>query len=564
MTHLPNAHPLLANTRRSRWFWLGASLLVAIAYSSLVLQRAFRAEYVVQDDARQHLFWMQRFFDPELFANDLIADYFQSVAPWGFTTFYRLFAALGMDPLLLSKLLPPVLALAATGFGFGVAMQFLPVPIGGFFVAILLNLVFWSHDDLASATPRAFMIPLFLAFLYTLLRRHWGCWLAIALMGLFYPQYALVCGGVLAFSLVQWQKGRLGLTHHRADWVFLGIGLGIAVSVLLPYLLADNPYGPALTAADVLDDPEFLGDGRGRFFLDDVTMFWLSGHRSGLFPTFKPPLMGLGVFLPLLLWKLPTPLVRQVKHLGLLLRIVAAALVLFFAAHALLFRLHLPSRYTGYTLRFVLCFAAAIALTLLLDTGLRWLPRAQVRWLPAMVLLGGIGAIAASVWFYPRYITPFPADEFRVGQAPAVYEFFAQQPKDIVIASLEDEADFIPVFSGRSILFGREYAIPYHKAYGQQMRQRATDLIRAQYTRDPALLRATIDRYSIDFWLISRTTFRPGTLQALKFRQYPEALAEAQTNLQTAKPILARRANRCQVLQAEAWTVLDAVCLRGR
>lgn len=564
MTHQPNAHLLLANTRRSRWFWLGASLLVAIAYSSLVLQRAFRAEYVVQDDARQHLFWMQRFLDPDLFANDLIADYFQSVAPWGFTIFYRLFAAVGIDPLLLSKLLPPVLALVATGFGFGVAMQFLPAPIGGFFAAVLLNLVFWSHDDLASATPRAFMIPLFLAFLYTLLRRHWGCWLAIALMGLFYPQYALVCGGVLAFSLVQWQKGRLALTHRRADWVFLGIGLGITVATLLPYLLAANPYGPALTAADVLDDPEFLGDGRGRFFLDDATMFWLSGHRSGLFPTFKPPLMGLGVFLPLLLWKLPTPLVRQVKHLGLLLRIVAAALVLFVAAHALLFRLHLPSRYTGYTLRFVLCFAAAIALTLFLDAGLRWLHGAQVRWLPAVVLLGGIGAIAASVWFYPRYITPFPADEFRVGRAPALYKFFAQQPKDIVIASLEDEADFIPVFSGRSILFGREYAIPYHKAYGQQMRQRAIDLIRAQYTLDPALLRATIDRYSIDFWLISRATFRPGTLQALKFRQYPEALTEAQANLQTAKPILARRINRCQVLQAEEWTVLDAACLRGR
>ncbi|MFQ3637262.1 MAG: hypothetical protein SNJ57_15675, partial [Cyanobacteriota bacterium] len=215
-------------------------------------------------------------------------------------------------------------------------------------------------------------------------------------------------------------------------------------------------------------------------------------------------------------------------------------------------------------LRFVLCFAAAIALVLLLEAGLRWWSMARVRWLPAGVLLAGIGAIAASVWLYPHYITPFPADEFRLGRAPALYEFFAQQPKDIVIATLEDEADFIPVFSGRSILFGREYAIPYHKAYGQQMRQRAIDLIRAQYTLDPALLRATIERYSIDFWLISRATFRPGTLQALKFRQYPEALAEAQANLQTAKPILARRANRCQVLQAEEWTVLDAACLRGR
>ncbi|GAB4149238.1 MAG: hypothetical protein Fur0046_27860 [Cyanobacteria bacterium J069] len=555
---------LTANTRRSRWLWLGLSIAITLFYSSLLLQRAFRGEYVVQDDARQHLFWMQRFLNPDLFPNDLIADYFQSVAPWGFTAFYWLFARLGLDPLLLSKLLPAVLALVAVSYGFGVFMQLLPVPVGGFFASVLLNLVFWSHDDLASATPRAFMIPLFLAFLYYLLRQSWGCWLAIALIGLFYPQYALVCGGVLTFSLVQWEKGRLRLTRRRADWVFLGIGLGVAIAVLLPYLLIPNPYGPALTRADVLTNPEFLSDGRGRFFLDDATVFWLSGHRSGLFPTFKPPLMGLGVFLPLLLWKLPTPLRHQVKSLGLLLRVVAAALVLFLAAHALLFRLHLPSRYTGYTLRFVLCFAAAIALTLLLDAGLRWLDNARFRGLPALLLAGGVAAVAASVLFYPRYIEPFPADEFRLGQTPAIYGFLAQQPQDTLIASLEDEADFIPVFSGRSILFGREYAIPYHKAYSQQMRQRAIDLIRAQYTLDPALLKDTIDRYGIDFWLISNTTFRPGTLQALKFRQYPEAIAAAQTNLQKAKPILSRRAKRCEVLQDQQWIVLDAACVRGR
>ena len=67
---------------------------------------------VVQDDARQHVFWMQRLVDPSLLQDDLFADYFASQAPPGFVLLYRgllLFA----NPLTASKLLPPVLGLLA-------------------------------------------------------------------------------------------------------------------------------------------------------------------------------------------------------------------------------------------------------------------------------------------------------------------------------------------------------------------------------------------------------------------------------------------------------------------
>jgi hypothetical protein len=39
-------------------------------------------------------------------------------------------------------------------------------------------------------------------------------------------------------------------------------------------------------------------------------------------------------------------------------------------------------------------------------------------------------------------IEPFPADEYRQGRATAVYEFFAQQPKDIAIASPKSALQF--------------------------------------------------------------------------------------------------------------------------
>ncbi|HMZ81305.1 MAG TPA: hypothetical protein PLL06_16505, partial [Acidobacteriota bacterium] len=107
-----------ASLTRTGWFWL--SLVCALGFSIPALREAVSAAYVIQDDTRQHVFWMQRFLDPELFPNDLIADYFQSVAPPGYALLYRGLALIGISPLLASKLLPPVLALSLTGFGFAV------------------------------------------------------------------------------------------------------------------------------------------------------------------------------------------------------------------------------------------------------------------------------------------------------------------------------------------------------------------------------------------------------------------------------------------------------------
>src|ERR1041384_852563 len=84
--------------------WLALSLAFSAYFANQALHQAFRAPFVVQDDARQHIFWMERFLDPQLFPHDLIADYFQSVAPTGYSAFYNLMAHLGVNPMVLNKL----------------------------------------------------------------------------------------------------------------------------------------------------------------------------------------------------------------------------------------------------------------------------------------------------------------------------------------------------------------------------------------------------------------------------------------------------------------------------
>ncbi|NJO39893.1 MAG: hypothetical protein HC865_04230 [Cyanobacteria bacterium RU_5_0] len=344
-------------SRSNLTFWFSFSLMVAVICGILALQQAFSTEYVVQDDARQHVFWMRRFLDPALFPNDRIADYFQSVAPWGYTNVYRFFATFGIDPLLLSKLLPMALGLVTAAYGFGVCYELLPVPFAAFLGTLLIEQVVWTHDDIASASPRGFMPPIFLAFLYYLMHRQLvPCLVTIALEGLFYPQYVFVFSGIILLQPLRWEQGRFKLSTEEKDYWFCSAALAVAFLVMLPYALTANDYGPTITATEARGLAEFSEDGRSKFFIQDTWAFWLYAERSGVFPAFRPVTIAIGGFLPLLL-RFPDrfPLIRQITdHSRILLQIVATALGLFLVAHLLLFKLHLPSRYTAYTLRFTL------------------------------------------------------------------------------------------------------------------------------------------------------------------------------------------------------------------
>lgn len=103
---------------KSLLFWLTISLACGFYYGFLAFQQATSSEYVVQDDARVYVFWMQRFLEPDLLANDLMANYFQSVTPLGYAVVYKIMAQLGIAPLAFSKILPIILGVTTSIYSF--------------------------------------------------------------------------------------------------------------------------------------------------------------------------------------------------------------------------------------------------------------------------------------------------------------------------------------------------------------------------------------------------------------------------------------------------------------
>jgi hypothetical protein len=549
-------------------FWFGLSLGFAIIYSFLELQQAFSNPFVVQDDARVYVSWMQQFLESDLLPNDLLANYFKSVTPFGFATFFRLLAGVGIEPLFLSKILPVFLKLLTTSYCFALCLQLFPVPAAGFITTLLLNQNLSMRDDLVSATPRAFIYLFFLAFLYYLLRRALlPCLGAIALMGLFYPPFLLILAGILILKLWRWEGKLPSLSKNRLDYVFGASGVGLALILMLPYALSSSEFEPIITGIEARALPALSETGRIPFFDDNPFWFWLFGQHSGLIPNvILHPLSLVGLLLPILL-RYPNrfPLAKQVaSNISLLPRIALASVIMFFAAHALLYKLFAPARYTRYTLRFVIILAAGIAIVMILDAIFRWAKQqSQFSTRRQFLALGFTVSLGTLLILFPHIIKDFPETNYIVGKAPTVYKFFQQQPKDILIASLSKEADNLPTFSQRSILVGWEYAVPYHVRYDRQIRQRATDLIHAQYTENLMEVQSFIYKYKVDFFLLDRSAF---TLKYLTtnpwFKQWQSIAKDILAKLEGGNtPALIGTIKSCSVVETEKLIVLQAECV---
>ncbi len=553
----------------ARWAWL--TLLITAIYAITALQGNFwhdghwLPQTIVQDDARQHVFWMQRWQDATLFPADPIADYFQSVSPWGDQAIYRLPALLGVPPLLWNKLLPLPLALITSWYGYRFTLALWPQPIAAGLSAILLTQNLWLKDDLTSGTARALVYPIFAAFLNALVRGQlWGCLVTILLIGLCYPQFALVMGGMLLVRGLR-EMGRSPRVLWRSRLRLPIAGLILVGLVLSYYAFHPSVYGPAITGSIARTLPEFLDGGRAAFFVRDPWRFWLWEKRSGLLIHVMPVawwgmlLLGCGSIGPQFLGKPRWPVLRELRGADILLELGGVAIGLFILAHANLFTLYLPGRYPQISLQFISAIAGGIVLTALIQTVLPRIPDRYHR--------GLIGGLAALLLLMPWTQAKFPQQyAFEAGQIPTIYQFLAQQPVDRVVASLTREADNLPTFAGRSVWVSREYALPYHQGYYAIIRQRTIDLMTAHYSPDRQMLRQFIQASGVDFWLVDRRLLQVSPLSDRAFelqwlRQFPPAVTIDADLKQGKIPALVALTAKCSVMTEGDYSLLSSTCL---
>ncbi|NEP08122.1 MAG: hypothetical protein F6K34_27125, partial [Okeania sp. SIO4D6] len=360
-------------------------------------------------------------------------------------------------------------------------------------------------------------------------------------------------------------------------FIILAIGLTTGFFVLLPYALNTSEYSPIITLAEAKNLPEFWPGGRASFFSNNSFDFWLTGDRSGIIPpewlsqSFLPPQVWAGLLLILLSLKYFSkyfPLPKKITHKIILLpELLLASTGIFLAAHFLLFRLHHPSRYSQHSLRIIMALAGGIAFTLIIDFvwhKFRLLNQSSKTKPVAKIKTISIYIVLILLLLYPALTNNFPVTNYVVGKVPQLYEYLAQQPSDIRVASLALEANNIPTFAQRSILVGSEYALPYHQGYYREIKQRAKDLIQAQYSPDLKQVQNFIEKYGIDFWLLDSQGL---TLEYVtknhRLRQLNNTAA-AVVKMQMENgvvPSLLNVQKSCQVLDIPDLVLLEAKCI---
>jgi hypothetical protein len=545
------------------WVWLLAALAFSLLFTARSMQLLLVSGDFIQDDARQHVFWMLRFQDPEAFPDDLIADYFQAQAPAGYAALYWALSWV-MDPRVASKILPIVLGAVVAIFSFLFNRRLHPSPVVAFLATALVTWYAWQQDDLASGSPRAFLLPTLVVFLWALVsgRRVLAVVLTV-LAALFYQVGAALALSLLALRLVRFRGRRPLLSRDRAGWLQLVVATTLVAIVMAPSELFGSEFGPAVSLAEARAMPEFAGGGRASFFADDAYRYWLASFRSG-FNLRVTDLLIVGLpilyeYAALAAFLVPIILLRRRISAARLLRpeavvlaqVLLVSLTLFFLAHVLLFHLYLPTRYVQWTVPLVFGVAGGLALGIAVEQLTVRVP--ALRGVLALALAAGLAL--------------YPADYDAViveNRHPKVAAYLRTQPKDILVAAAAVEADSIPTFAGRRVLTSREYALPYHLGYYRQMRQRTEDLIEAYYAESPRAVLDLIDRYGVDVIVVNRAAFNPATLERAwtnQFEPYNSMILEKLGGSQ--RFILLDLARRCAVVDSGAVAIVPATCVEA-
>lgn len=483
----------------------GADLTLVILLSAVIFGyahwQALTNPFVINDDVRQQIFWMQQWQDPELFKGDVLSDYARNYVTWGIKGVYRV-AALGLNPVDFSKVLPGILFVFLAGCLFKIGDVLGKRPLAWMAVAVFWLMPFFL-DNLAGGLARAFAAPL-LAFFWLcwLQERPWGMGLALLLQALFIPYIFLLAAAAATMAYLAGRAGRGMPPFPRRPAHFIFMAAAAALVLLMNHQFAATGYGPLVSAADMANHPEYTAHGRFAF-LPMPSFFWeLISPWEFIAPIRQGGLIGGVIGLPLLIgltlyggrkvdWRALKPKLGPVGYLGL------ASLLFYFLARWFFFKLFLPDRYLTYSLNLFYCLFLALCWSEALRVA-NWPRFLAVVMVIAAVGLSGVRLKNVGLYDYSA-VRP-------------LCEALAQTPKDALIAGHPNLMDAVPTFARRRAFATFELAQVWSKGYWQWLKPRLEELFAAYYASDPEVVKSFCRRYHIDFLVVDDRHFTPAFL----------------------------------------------------
>lgn len=529
---------------------LACSLFLAISAQEPGLINSF----VINDDVRQQLFWMQRWSNPQLYPPDILGDYSRCYVPWGVQVLYR-FGSFFFDPLYFSKLVAVALLTFLGGLVFLVAQRIRGAHFAWLALAFF-GLMPAFIDNISGGLARAFAAPLLMLFLYAqIVRSRLFSLFALLLQSLFIPYILPICIGASALQHLAW-KVRLAPSPpvlHSIKDSFFAIGtLGLALWWQSGMTIAG--FGPLPWGADIVGKPEFGEAGRFTILPVPSVLWELFGRPWSTLAPFREAGAIVGVLCTLLLLTLAALGAsrldwREVKVFlwppGFLL---VSSLLLFFAAKFLLLKLFIPSRYLEYTVNILYCLGIPLLLS---PVVLPFLKRCSkllcIAFLGVALLTGAIRQHGRELYDYSAWRN--------------LCEFVRSTPPDSLFAGYPELMDNVLTFGQRNVFASFELAHPWSVGYWAILGPRLDKMLKAYYGSSPEEIQKFCAQEGIDYFVVDQRHFNPEFMRrAPLFEPFRTVI---QRRLEDKRPFASLSGSFNTVIIDENVRILDMRTTRG-
>lgn len=467
---------------------------------------ALTNKYVINDDARQHTYWMQQFSDKQLFRNDLLTDYAKNYQTWGFILLYRVFSFF-LNPVFSGKLIPVLLLAIGALYLFKLAAL-----IKNNYAGILAALIFivspYYMTWLCGGHPRSFGMVLMIASLYYLVKKDYKkVFTVILLESLFYPVTCLLTLLTYFLSFIGAEGKALRIDLSGRKRIYFAAALIVCASMLcVKYKLQYNPaIGNIVTREKMLNNPDYYAGGRYRILPTAPVMDLIYGDTMGgsilleqsgrLVPATllsgHGKQKGILIMLIFVLYITAESLRKKLRVPKELFLLFLSGVVMYKIADIFLMRLFLPERYAEYSFPLVGLMVSSLAVSQVIGmTNSR----------KAEKILGFIFVVFLFLNFgnsRGRGLGDF-------SPVKKIIECVEKIPADATVAAFPYTADNIPIFAKRKVFVNFELSHTWYDAYWETVKKRTNDLFFAYYSSDINKVRSFLKENKIDYLLVEK------------------------------------------------------------
>lgn len=473
--------------------------------------QALTNQYVINDDVRQQIYWMQRWQDPDLFRNDVLTRYAENYVPIGVKSIYYAFSGV-MNPVQFSKVV--------TGFLFvinAVLLFLIGCRFGDNFTALIFStgsLLFTSFiTKISGGMSQSFAYPLMLLYLYYLASENLlGASVAIMIQSIFNPYIFVLCSLTHSLYLLK-NHGRLvveifwpslrpsasGISLFKLFLLNVPIIIGVVAMIVQHVFLRTTEFGDLISWVDIYGHVEYTSAGRYQL-VPGPTFFWEIfrpvtllvlfddyGNVAGVLSSFA----GLTIFF----WAIAiNKWTVNVSSLWFMAYLITASVILYFVSYEVIMRLFLPRRYVEFSFNLIYCiiFAACVSS---ISRSLNLKTRHLVLLVMILVGLGSLRIYNVGIYDYSK-----DSD---------LYDFMSQTPKDSVVAGPPEVIDNVVTFSRRKGFVTFELSHTWFTRYWKTIKKRTFDFFDLYYADDPAMIRDFAQRNGIDYMIVRERDFDP-------------------------------------------------------